>query len=113
MISKKVILVLILFSFSKINSQKIAKSNGEIKITKIGYFINKKNKKKRNSKSKFYFDNFGKILEKIEYGRHHFNRLNVIGKINQFFYEKNKLIMIVECDSTLPRNWFQNLKNTD
>jgi len=88
------IALILLICFSKIYSQKIEKEIGEIKITKEGYYFEDylKSKKRKVSKSKFYFDKFGKILEKISYGRQHYNKLNVIGDIEQYFYEKEKLI---------------------
>lgn len=57
-------------------------------------------KKRKVSKSEFYFDNFGKILEKISYGRHHFNKLYVIGNIEQYFYENDKLYLSKEYTSS-------------
>jgi hypothetical protein len=88
------ITLILLICFSKIYSQKIEKEIGEIKITKEGYYFEDylKSKKRKVSKSEFYFDEFGKILEKISYGRQHYNKLNVIGDIEQYFYEKEKLI---------------------
>lgn len=91
----KLKIILILFiCFSNIFSQKIEKEIGEIKITKECYFFEDsiKSKKRKVSKSEFYFDEFGKILEKISYGRQHYNNLNVIGDIEQYFYENEKLI---------------------
>lgn len=88
---KRIILLVFLIAFSKIYSQKIEKKIGAYKITKVGYFFNDKNKKRKISKSEFYFNDFGNILEKITYGRHHYNKLNIIGKIEQFNYSKDKL----------------------
>nr|WP_321222929.1 hypothetical protein [uncultured Psychroserpens sp.] len=90
---RRIILILFLINFSKSNSQIIAKKIGDIKITEIGYSINEKNKRKKISKSEFYFDNSGNILEAISYGRHHYNKLNVVGTINQFYYKDGKLVM--------------------
>lgn len=88
------ITLLLLICFSKIYSQKIEKEIGEIKITKEGYYFEDylKSKKRKVSKSEFYFDDFGRILEKISYGRQHYNKLNVIGDIEQYSYENDKLI---------------------
>lgn len=87
------ITLIILICFSKIYSQKIEKEIGEIKITKESYYFEdyKKSKKRKTEKAEFYFDNFGKILEKISFGRHHYNKLNLIGKIEQYTYENDKL----------------------
>jgi hypothetical protein len=89
----RIILLLLLLTISKLYSQKIEKEIGAIKITKEGFFIgeNGKIKKRKISKAEFYFDNYGKILEKISYGKYHYNKLNVIGEIEQFFYTENKL----------------------
>lgn len=69
------------------------KKIGAFAITGTGYSFNEKNKKRKISKSKFYFDEYGKILEKIEYGKHHYNKLKVIGKIEQFYYDNEKLVL--------------------
>lgn len=47
--------------------------------------------RKKISKSEFYFDLSGRILEKIKYGRHHYNKLNIIEEIEQFTYLNEKL----------------------
>ncbi|RZK47920.1 MAG: hypothetical protein EOO99_11945 [Pedobacter sp.] len=88
------ITLILLICFSKIYSQKIEKEIGEIKITQEGFYFEDylKSKKRKVSKSEFYFDNFGNILEKISYGRQHYNKLNVIGDIEQYSYENEKLI---------------------
>lgn len=88
----KTTLFLLIF-FSKIYSQKIEKEIGEIKITQEGYYFKDylKSKKRKLSKTAFYFDRSAKILERISYGRHHYNKLNVIGEIEQFYYNKDKL----------------------
>jgi len=88
---KRIILIIFLFSFSKIYSQKIEKQIGSYKITKVGFFYGDKKKKRKISKSEYYFDDSGKIIEKIKYGRHHYNKLNIIGEIEQFFYTNDKL----------------------
>lgn len=82
---KQILLILFIITLPKIYSQKIEKKIGAFAITETGYSFNEKNKKRKISKSEFYFDEYGKILEKIEYGRHHYNKLNVIGKIVQFY----------------------------
>ena len=88
------ITLILLICFSKIYSQKIEKEIGDIKITQEGYYFENyiKSKKRKVSKSEFYFDKFGKILEKVSYGRQHYNKLNVIGDIEQYSYENGKLI---------------------
>ena len=65
-IMKLKIALILLICFSKINSQKIEKEIGKIKLTKEGYYYEDylKSKKRKVSKSEFYFDEFGKILEK-------------------------------------------------
>lgn len=104
------ITLLLLICFSKIYSQKITKEIGEIKITKEEYYFedHKKSKKRKTEKAEFYFDNFGEILEKITFGRNHYNKLNVVGKIEQYFYlngnlksEKNWIIGCGNNDFTL------------
>lgn len=88
------ITLIFLICISKIYSQKIERKIGEIKITQEVFYFEDylKSKKRKVSKSEFYFDNFGKILEKISYGRQHHNKLNVIGDIEQYSYENDKLI---------------------
>ncbi|WP_290800180.1 hypothetical protein [Flavobacterium sp.] len=88
---KRIILIAFLIVFSKMFSQKIEKKIGTYKITEVGYSFSNGNEKRKISKSEFYFDDFGKILEKIKYGRHHYNKLNVIGEIEQYHYDKDKL----------------------
>lgn len=90
---KKIILLLFIITFSKLYSQRIEKKSGTFNVTEIGYSFNEKNKKRKISKSIFYFDEHGKILEKIKYGRHHYNRLDIIGKIEQFHYDLDKLVL--------------------
>jgi len=90
---KQIIPILFIITFSKIYSQNIEKKIGTFKITEVGYSFEEKNKKIKISKSVFYFDEYGKTLEKIKYGRHHYNKLNVIGKIEQFYYDKDKLVL--------------------
>lgn len=87
---KPKILILLLFSFFNSYSQKIEKKIGDFRITKESFFV--ENKKKIN-KSDFYFDKSGKILEKIKFGRHHYNKLNIIGEIEQYFYSDNNLFL--------------------
>lgn len=87
---KSKILVLLLLSFLNCYSQKIEKKIGDFKITKEIFFIESK---KKISKSDFYFDKSGKILEKIKFGRHHYNKLNIIGEIEQYFYSDNNLFL--------------------
>ena len=82
-----------MITFSKIYSQKIEKETGEIKITKEGYYFKDylKSKKRKVSKSELFFDRSAKILERISYGRQHYNKLHVIGEIEQFYYNKDQL----------------------
>ena len=89
----RIILILFLLTVSKIYSQKIEREIGELKLTKEGFAFddNKTTKKRKISKTEFYFDRNGKILERISFGRHHYNKLNVIGEIEQFFYSNDKL----------------------
>lgn len=73
-----------------------------------------KKKKKKISKSDFYFDSTGKILEKIKYGKHHFNKFNVIGQIEQFSYSNNKLDLsrkyISDCKSCSYYQYYSRFK---
>lgn len=85
---KRKILFVFLSVFLNSYSQKIEKRIGDFKIKKESFLIKDK---KRISKSVFYFDSSGKILEKIRYGRHHYNKLDVIGEIEQFTYLNGKL----------------------
>jgi len=99
------ITLICLICFSKIYSQKIEKEIVEIKITKEGYYFEdyEKSKKRKVSKSEFYFDSLGIILEKISYGRQHYNKLNVIGDIEQFFYQNGNL--------KSEKHWISNCEN--
>ena len=87
------IILLFLICVSKIYSQKIEKEIGGIKITKEAYYFKdyKKSKKRKTEKYEFYFDNSGEILEKITFGRPHYNKLNDIGEIEQYFYSNGNL----------------------
>lgn len=99
------IFLLLFFCFPKIYSQKIEREIGEIKITIEGYYFEDyiKSKKEKNAKSEFYFDSYGKILEKISYGRQHYNKLNVIGDIEQYSYENGNL--------KTEKSWISSAKN--
>ena len=99
------ITLILLICFSKIYSQKIEREIGEIKITQEGYYFEDylKSKKRKVSKSTIYFDNSGKILEKISYGRQHYNKLYLIGDIEQYSYEKEKL--------TSKQHWISSCEN--
>jgi hypothetical protein len=87
----RLIVILFLLTTSKFYSQKIEKGIGDFKITKEVFHFNENNKKKKTGKSEFYFDAFGKIIEKISYGKPHYGKLDVIGEIEQFIYSKNRL----------------------
>ena len=94
----KIILIFII-CFSKTYSQKIEQRIGSIKITKEVYYLpDEKNKK--IEKYEFYFDTDGKLLEKISYGTPHNEKLNFIGKIDQFSYSGNNLLS--------EKNWISN-----
>lgn len=84
---KQKILILFLVCFLKTYSQKIEKKVGEFRITKESFIL-----KKKKGKSDYYFDKSGRILEKIQFGKHHFNKLNLIGEVEQFSYSENKLL---------------------
>lgn len=86
---KSKILVLLLFSFFNSYSQKIEKKIGDFKITEESF---QAENKKKISKSDFFFDKSGKILEKIKFGRHHYRKLNIIGEIEQYSYSDIKLL---------------------
>ena len=85
---KQKILLIFLSFFLNCHSQKIEKRIGEYKIKRESFSIENK---KKISNSDFYFDSSGKIIEKIKYGKHHYNKLNVIGEIEQFSYLNDKL----------------------
>lgn len=87
----RLIIILLFLTTSKFYSQKIEKEVGDFKITKVGFHFSDKNKKKKISKTEFYFDTFGKTLEKISYGKPHYGKLDVKGEIEQFFYSENRL----------------------
>jgi hypothetical protein len=87
----RLIIILFLLTSSKFYSQKIEKEVGDFKIIKEGFYFNETDKKKKISKSAFYFDTFGKIIEKVSYGKPHYRKLNVKGEIEQFFYSENRL----------------------
>jgi len=80
--------ILFLIFFLQGFSQKIEKKVGAYKITEE-IFLTENNKK--IAKQVFYFNESGNILEKIKFGRHHYNKLNIIGEIEQFFYKDDKL----------------------
>ncbi len=79
-------------------SQNLIKKEGNIQITKIGYFINheKGSKKSKTEKTEYFFDEKGNILEILKYGNHHEKKLSKIGQIQHFKYENNKLIFSEE-----------------
>ena len=74
--------------FFNLYSQKIERKIGDFKIKEESFTIENK---KKIRKSVFYFDSAGKIIEKIKYGRHHFNKLTLVGEIEQFRYSNDKL----------------------
>lgn len=86
---KQIILILSLFYFLESFSQKIEKKIGEFRITEESFSVESKMK---INKSDFYFDKSGNILEKIKFGRHHYNKLNIIGEIEQYTYSDSKLL---------------------
>lgn len=85
------ITLLFLICFSKIYTQKIEREVGPIKITYETYHL-KDSKKTKTEKSKYYFDDTGKLLEKISFGNQHSRKLNFIGEIEQFTYLDEKII---------------------
>jgi hypothetical protein len=87
----KLIVLLFLLTTSKFYSQKIEKEVGDFKITKEVFNFNETDKKRKTGKSEFYFDAPGKVLEKLSYGKHHYEKLDLIGEIEQFFYSGNRL----------------------
>ena len=84
---KQKILILFLVCFLKTYSQKIEKKIGDFRITKESFIL-----KKKKGKSDYYFDKSGNILEKIKFGKHHVNKPNLIGEIEQFSYLEDKLL---------------------
>jgi hypothetical protein len=87
----KFIYIIYFLSIIQLFSQNIEKRIGEYKIDISTYRFSESEKKIKIGKSEFYFDNSGKILEKISYGRHHYNKLDVIGNIEQFEYQNSIL----------------------
>jgi hypothetical protein len=108
---KHKILIFFLIIFINSYSQKIEKRIGAIKIKKESFLIEKK---KKISKSDFYFNSSGMILEKIKYGKHHFNKLNTIGEIEQFLYSNDKLELtrkyISDCQNCSYYQYYSKLK---
>lgn len=108
---KQKILLIFLSFFLNCHSQKIEKRIGEYKIKRESFSIENK---KKISKSDFYFDSSGKIIEKIKYGKHHYNKLNVIGEIEQFSYLNDKLELsrkyISSCQSCEYYQYYSILK---
>ncbi|WP_152611394.1 hypothetical protein [Psychroserpens mesophilus] len=92
---KKVIIILLLMNFGICNSQKIVKRVGDIKISVAGYSFDEKQKKKKTFKIEHYYDSLGNKLESIQYGKHHFNKLRVIGYVEQNSYNLNKLQKVI------------------
>lgn len=84
--------IIFFLSITQLFSQKIEKRIGDYKITFSTYRFEDSKKKNKIGKEEIYFDSLGKTLEKIKYGRHHYNKLNVIGTIEQFQYENEQLI---------------------
>lgn len=82
----KLIYIIYFFSISQLFSQNIEKRIGEYKTEMTTYRFSEIKKKIKFRKADYYFDNSGKILEIIGYGRHHYNKLNIIGRIEQFEY---------------------------
>lgn len=87
----RLIVILFLLTTSKFYSQKIEREVGDFKIIKEVFHFNENDKKKKTSKSEFYFDAFGKIIEKVSYGKPHYGKLDAIGEIEQFVYSENRL----------------------
>lgn len=85
----KFIYIIYFLSISQLFSQNIVKRIGEYKVDISTYRFSESKKKITIGKSEFYFDISGKILEKISYGKHHYNKLNVIGNIEQFEYQND------------------------
>ncbi len=80
--------ILFLIFFLQGHSQKIEKKVGAYQITEESFRVENR---KKIAKQVFYFNESGKVLEKIKFGRHHYNKLNVIGQIEQFFYKDDEL----------------------
>lgn len=88
---KKIIYIIYFLSISQLFSQNIEKRIGDYKMEITTYRFSEIEKKIKFRKEEYYFDNSGKILEIIGYGRHHYNKLNVIGYIEQFEYNNDFL----------------------
>ena len=84
--------IIFFLSITQLFSQKIEKRIGDFKITISTYRFEDSKKKNKIGKEEIYFDSLGKTQEKIKYGRHHYNKLNIIGSIEQFQYENEQLI---------------------
>ena len=85
----KFIYIIYFLSITQLFSQNIEKRIGDYKVDFSTYRFSKSEKKIKFQKAEFYFDKSGKILEIIGYGRHHYNKLNVIGYIEQFEYNND------------------------
>jgi hypothetical protein len=92
--------IIFFLSITQLYSQKIENKIGDFKITISTYRFEDSKKKSKIGKEEIYFDSLGKTLEKIKYGKHHYNKLNVIGSIEQFQYENEKLIFSNKYTST-------------
>lgn len=88
---KKIIYIIYFLSISQLFSQNIEKRIGDYKMEITTYRFSEIEKKVKFSKAEYYFDNSGKTLEIIGYGRHHYNKLDVIGYIEQFEYNNDLL----------------------
>ena len=84
-------IILFLISSANFYAQKIENEIGDFKITKKGFHFIDHHKRKKISKSEFYFEAFGKILEIVSFGKPHYGKLDVKGEIEQFFYSENRL----------------------
>lgn len=84
--------IIFFLSINQLFSQRIENKTGDFKITISTYRFDVSKKKRKIGKEAIYFDSLGRTLEKIKYGRHHYNKLNVIGRIEQFQYENEQLI---------------------
>jgi hypothetical protein len=87
----KFIYIIYFLSITQLFSQNIEKRIGDYKVDLSTYRFSESEKKIKFQKAEIYFDNSGEILEIIGYGRHHYNKLSIIGYIEQFEYQNGKL----------------------
>lgn len=100
------ILILFLICFYKNYSQKIEKRVGDVHVISEEYYFegHKKSKKLKINETEYYFNDKGQILETITHGTNHINNLNIIGRIEQFFYHNDMMDLsksyMIDCNNS-------------